>query len=91
VFAGDPFRFSFTSDGKPADSLAYTVVKGSEQYAYSQTHLTGKTDAKGMASVTLKTPGVYVLEANWPGAGGPPQLAPVPVHVAYSLTFEVTR
>jgi hypothetical protein len=93
VYAGDQFKFSFTNDGKPVEGLTYTVLKGAEQYAESQTHPTGKTDAKGAGSVTLKDPGVYVLEASWPGAGGPPQpgAAPVPVSISYTLTFEVSR
>jgi hypothetical protein len=93
VFAGDPFKFSFINDGKPVEGLTYTVIKGAEQYADSQSHPTGKTDAKGAGSVTLKDPGVYVLEANWPGPGGQPQpgVAPVPVSVSYTLTFEVAR
>lgn len=93
VYAGEPFKFGFTNDGKPVEGLTYTVVKGAEQYAESQAHPTGKTDAKGAGSVTLKDPGVYVLEANWPGPGGPPQpgAAPAPLSIAYTLTFEVTR
>lgn len=93
VYAGDAFKFSFVKDGQPLAGLAYTVVKGGDQYADNQTHLGGKTDAKGAGAVTLKDPGVYVLEASWPGAGGPPQpgVAPNPVSIAYTLTFEVTR
>jgi hypothetical protein len=93
IFAGDLFKFSFIMDGQPVEGLTYTVVKGGEQYAESPAHPTGKTDAKGAGSVTLRDPGVYVLEASWPGPGGQPQpgAAPVPVSVAYTLTFEVTR
>src|SRR6202012_2927147 len=86
VYAGEPFKSGFTQDGKPVEGLTYTVVKGAEQYADSPAHPTGKTDAKGAGSVILKDPGVYVLEANCPGSGGPPQpgAAPVPLSESYT-------
>lgn len=93
VYADEAFRFVFLSEGKPVPGQTFSVVKSGEQYKDSPSRTDGKADAQGQASVKLKDPGVYVLEANWYSspspapAGGPP----IALTVNYTLTFEVTR
>lgn len=89
AFAGEAFKFRMLFDGKPL-AHDFAVARGGDAYVEKRFSHSGKTDAKGEASVTFKDPGAYVLEIHYPTrAEGNPN--PMPRNAIYTLTFEVTR
>lgn len=89
TFVGKPFRFTFTSDGKPAAGQAFVVERAGDAYAAKKFMVEGRTDAQGRGELTFKEPGIYLLQSTYEGAGRPGG-QPAASTVFYSLAFEVT-
>lgn len=89
AFAGEAFRFRLLNNGQPL-THDFAIARGGDAYAEKRFAYSGKTDAKGEASVTFKDPGAYVIEIHYPvRTEGNPN--PVARSAIYTLTFEVTR
>jgi uncharacterized GH25 family protein len=96
---GEPARWRFWVDGKPADKLAFSLIPGAVKYRGTLGELRFTTDAKGEITLTLPEAGMYMLTSSWPqaaggpGAGGPgpggPGRAQPPRRVSYTATLEV--
>ncbi|WP_229414536.1 DUF4198 domain-containing protein [Zemynaea arenosa] len=101
LHAGEPARWRFLIDGKPAANLPFSLVPGGVRYRGTIGELRYTTDAKGEANFALPAAGQYWLSTAWPaatppaaeGKGGPaargPQEAPSGRRLTYSATFEV--
>lgn len=64
LVAGEPGRFRFLIDGKPAAGIAVTVIKGGGRWLDKPVELTATTDAKGEAVIPFAHPGMYWLNAQ---------------------------
>jgi uncharacterized GH25 family protein len=64
LYAGEPAKFRFLLDGKPAANLEVVVVAGGTRYRNEQNEKPLKTDANGELSVTWPAPGMYWLEST---------------------------
>jgi Domain of unknown function (DUF4198) len=91
VFAGEPLKLRFLSDGKPVGDVAYAVYRGGDMYAEKRYTNSSRSGADGAVAVTFDQAGVYVLVATYPGRVEGQPMIPVAKTTTYSLTFEVTR
>jgi uncharacterized GH25 family protein len=64
LYAGEPAKFRFLLDGKPAANLDVVVQAGGTRYRNEQQELPLKTDANGELSVTWPSAGMYWLEST---------------------------
>jgi len=64
LYAGEPARFRFLLDGKPAKDLAVEIIAGGTRYRDAPAALELKTDADGMVTITWPAPGLYWLDAE---------------------------
>lgn len=64
LFAGEPAKFGFVLDGKPAANLKVTVVPGASRYRNKQNEMELTTDAAGKVAITFPDAGMYWLEAS---------------------------
>lgn len=88
LYAGEPAKFRFLLDGKPAKDLKVTLVAGGTRYRDKQDEILATTDANGEFSVTLQAPGMYWLNAGLDGQK--PTIAKAKERrVVYSATLEV--
>jgi len=88
LFAGEPAKFRFLLDGKPAKDLEVTVIPGATRYRNAQDEIKLKTDAAGEFSVTWPAAGMYWMNASV--EGGKPSVAKAQARRAsYTATFEV--
>ncbi len=64
LVVGEPARFAFLLDGKPATALNVTIIPGGIRYRNQLNQMDLVTDAKGEISVKWPTPGFYWLSAS---------------------------
>lgn len=64
LYAGEPAKFRFLLDGKPAKDLSVAIIAGGTRYRDSPAALELKTDAEGMITVTWPATGLYWLDAE---------------------------
>jgi uncharacterized GH25 family protein len=64
LYAGEPAKFRFLLDGKPARDLAVEIIAGGTRYRDAPGAIEAKTDADGVITVTWKAPGLYWLDAE---------------------------
>lgn len=64
LVVGEPARFAFLLDGKPAAGLKVAVVPGGIRYRDKVNEMDLVTDAKGEVSINWPTPGFYWLNAS---------------------------
>ena len=64
LYAGEPAKFRFLLDGKPAKDLAVAIIAGGTRYRDSPAAMELKTDADGFVTVSWPTTGLYWLEAE---------------------------
>jgi uncharacterized GH25 family protein len=64
LYAGEPAKFRFLLDGKPAQNLEVEVIAGGTRYRDSPQTLTLKTDKDGVVSVTWPASGLYWVDAS---------------------------
>lgn len=64
LVAGEPARFRFLVDGKPAANLKVTVIPGGKRYRDSENAMELTTDGQGLLNVTWPTAGMYWLNAT---------------------------
>ncbi|WP_374296181.1 DUF4198 domain-containing protein [Sphingomonas sp.] len=64
LVAGEPARFRFLVDGKPAANLKVTVIPGGKRYRDSENAMELTTDGQGLLTVTWPTAGMYWLNAT---------------------------
>jgi uncharacterized GH25 family protein len=88
LYAGEPAKFRFLLDGKPAKDLQVEIIAGGTRYRDSPNGVQLKTDANGEVSVRWPAAGLY-----WLGAEIQDELATVPDvrkrRASYNATFEV--
>lgn len=85
LFSGDTFSFALTYDGKPVADENVTLYLASDQFSEESDFQTLTTNARGEASATLSTQGLYLLQARIKAPA--PENAGVPV---YSYTTTLT-
>jgi len=90
---GEPIKFRFQIDGKPAANLAFSVTPGTAKYRGSSGEQRLTTDAKGEVTFTVPAANMYWLNTSFPGGerGAPGQAQqPAPAkRYTYAATFEV--
>ena len=64
LYAGEPAKFRFLLDGKPAQSLEVEIIAGGTRYRDSPQTLNLKTDKDGVVSVTWPASGLYWVDAS---------------------------
>lgn len=64
LYAGEPARFRFVLDGKPATNLEVTVIGGGTRYRDAPNELRLRTDANGEVTVQWPAAGLYWLDAS---------------------------
>ena len=64
LVAGEPAKFRFLVDGKPAANLKVTVIPGGKRYRDSENAMDLTTDAQGLVTVTWPAAGMYWLNAT---------------------------
>jgi uncharacterized GH25 family protein len=64
LYAGEPAKFRFLLDGKPAKDLAVAIIAGGTRYRDSPAAMELKTDAGGFVTVSWPATGLYWLEAQ---------------------------
>lgn len=88
LYAGEPAKFQFLLDGRPAKDLEVRIIAGGTRYRDSPEAITVKTDANGAFAVTWPAAGFYWLDASVDDEN-----ATVPNvkkrRAAYNATFEV--
>jgi uncharacterized GH25 family protein len=77
LVTGEPAKFQFLLDGKPAANVEVTLIPGGIRYRDQLKEVKVKTDAEGKFSVTFADPGMYWMNASagtggGRGPGGPP-------------------
>ncbi|GAB3373315.1 DUF4198 domain-containing protein [Spongiibacter taiwanensis] len=65
LFAGEPAKFTFLIDGKPAAGTKVTLIVDGMRYRNSQNAIELTADDKGVVSVTWPEAGRYWLEAEY--------------------------
>jgi uncharacterized GH25 family protein len=88
LYAGEPAKFQFLLDGKPAPDLEVEIIAGGTRYRDSPEAIVVKTDKDGAFSVTWPAAGYY-----WVDASIDDEKATVPNvkkrRAAYNATLEV--
>lgn len=88
LYAGEPARFRFLLDGKPASDLEVEIIAGGTRYRDSPDEMRLKTDKEGVVTITWPSTGLY-----WIDAGVADENASVPNvrkrRATYNGTFEV--
>jgi uncharacterized GH25 family protein len=88
LYAGEPARFRFLLDGKPATDLDVEIVAGGTRYRDAPDETRLKTDKDGVITVTWPAAGLF-----WVDASVEDEKATVPNvkkrHATYNATFEV--
>ena len=88
LVAGEPAKFRFLVDGKPATDLKVTVIAGGTRYRDRQDEITATTDSNGEFSVTWPNAGLYWLNASLDGQK--PTVAKAKARrLSYTATLEV--
>lgn len=64
LYAGEPAKFRFSLDGKPAADLKIEIVPGGSRYRNAQNEMNLTTDKNGEISVTWPAAGMYWLETT---------------------------
>ena len=64
LYAGEPAKFRFLLDGKPAKDLSVGIIAGGTRYRDAPAALELKADADGMITVTWPAAGLYWLDAE---------------------------
>ncbi len=64
LYAGEPAKFRFVLDGKPAQGVEIEIVPGGSRYRDHQRELKLTSDAAGEISITWPEAGMYWLEAT---------------------------
>jgi uncharacterized GH25 family protein len=64
LYAGEPAKFRFLLDGKPARDLAVQIIAGGTRYRDAPAALELRTDADGLITVTWPATGLYWLDAE---------------------------
>lgn len=64
LYAGEPAKFRFLLDGKPARDLAVEIIAGGTRYRDAPAAMELKTDADGVVTVTWPASGLYWLDAE---------------------------
>ena len=64
LYAGEPAKFRFLLDGKPARDLAVEIIAGGTRYRDAPGAIETKTDQDGVITVTWPAPGLYWLDAE---------------------------
>ena len=64
LVAGEPAKFRFVLDGKPAAGIKVHVVPGASRYRDSQNDMSLTAGTDGVVSLTLEDPGMYWLQAQ---------------------------
>ena len=91
VYVDQGFAFQLLVDGVGAANAPISVYRSGNNYDDRRIAVEAKTDAKGMAKISFKQPGVYLLTTHYPAAERVPGEAPPAKTYTYSLTFEVTH
>ena len=85
LFSGDTFAFPLTYEGEPVADEKVTLYLANDQFSEESDFQTLTTNAKGEASVSLNSQGLYLLQARVKAPA--PKGADVPV---YSYTTTLT-
>lgn len=88
LMAGEPAKFRFTIDGKPAEGVKITVIPGGIRYRdklHEQTLTSGKD---GEVAVTWGEPGMYWMSASFQDEKSGLEM-PSKRNASYTATFEV--
>jgi uncharacterized GH25 family protein len=64
LYAGEPAKFRFLLDGKPAKDLGVEIIAGGTRYRDAPAAMEFRTDADGSITVTWPATGLYWLEAE---------------------------
>ncbi len=64
LYAGEPAKFRFLLDGKPAKDLSVGIIAGGTRYRDAPAALELKADADGVITVTWPAAGLYWLDAE---------------------------
>jgi uncharacterized GH25 family protein len=64
LYAGEPARFRFLLDGKPAKALPVEIIAGGTRYRDAPAAMELETDADGVITVTWPATGLYWLDAE---------------------------
>ena len=64
LYAGEKATFRFVVNGKPAEGLEITVIRGETRYRNLQDEQQVTTDAKGEFTVMWSEPGMYWIETS---------------------------
>jgi uncharacterized GH25 family protein len=64
LYAGEPAKFRFLLDGKPARDLDVEIIAGGTRYRDTPAAVTTRTDADGFITVTWAGAGFYWLDAE---------------------------
>lgn len=67
LYAGEPAKFRFLLDGKPAKDLKVSVLAGGTRYRNKQDEMAITTDANGEFQITWPAPGLYWLNTSLEG------------------------
>ncbi|MFD1789869.1 DUF4198 domain-containing protein [Sphingomonas floccifaciens] len=88
LVAGEPAKFRFLVDGKPAAGLKVTVVPGGKRYRNAEGARELTTGADGVLSVDWPTAGMYWLNATYQDAKSTTPRA-TGRRMSYTTTLEV--
>lgn len=88
LVAGEPARFRFLVDGKPAAGLKVTVIPGGKRYRNEEGAMELTTGADGVLSVTWPNAGMYWLNATL-SDGNVADPRATERRLSYSTTLEV--
>jgi uncharacterized GH25 family protein len=64
LYAGEPARFRFLLDGKPARDLEIEIIAGGTRYRDSPDEMRLKTDKDGVVTITWPATGLYWIDAS---------------------------
>lgn len=88
LVAGEPARFRFLIDGKPAPGLKLTVIPGGKRYRNAEGAVEVTTGSDGVATVNWPTAGMYWLNATATDAR-PSNPKATERRMSYTTTVEV--
>jgi uncharacterized GH25 family protein len=63
LYAGEPARFKFLLDGKPAKDLEIEIIAGGTRYRDSPDEMRLKTDQDGVVTIAWRATGLYWIDA----------------------------
>lgn len=96
LHAGEPARWRFLVDGKPAANLPFSLIPGGVRHRGTLGEQRYTTDAKGEINFALPAAGQYLLSTAWPaaapqkgGEGQGPGQQPPSRRLTYAATLEI--